>query len=220
MNSHLRNDSSSEKRVLEMRSVAILATDGVELDELLHGRQALSRAGAHCLVVGPKPGRILGFRQFEMAGEHWVESPLDAVDAGEFDALFVPGGTWHADALRATKSAVSFVQRFAQRDKPIAVLGHAVSLLVEADLVEGHDVSGAPSLRTDLENAGGRFIDRDVVADGSLLSGRAVPAFYATMIERFAHTPAPLGSIIPDFLARLLPGTRRSQPASDDSAAR
>jgi protease I len=163
--------------------VAILTTDGVELDEVTRIEAALDRDGAETALVGPNRGRIVAYRGGSAVGELDVQVPLDSSDAKAFDALVIPGGVWQADALRSLTSAVTFVRAFAVAEKPIAVLGHAASLLIEADLAEGREVSGAPSLRTDLVNAGAEFIDRDVVQDGFVLSGRAVPAYYAALVE-------------------------------------
>ena len=162
---------------------AILATDGVELDEVTRIQAALDRGGADTALVGPNHGRIVAYRGGSAVGELDVQVPLDSSDAKAFDGLVIPGGVWQADALRSLTSAVTFVRSFAEAERPIAVLGHAASLLIEADLAEGREVSGAPSLRTDLVNAGAVFVDRDVVQDGFVLSGRAVPAYYAALVE-------------------------------------
>ena len=189
------SDSSSKGHLLSGYRIAILATDGVELSELTRGKEDLCRAGARALVVGPQPGRVVAYRDGVVSGEAIVESPLDTIDNEEFDGLFVPGGVVHADALRMVKGAVSLVRSFSHANKPIAVLGHSVSLLIEAGLAEGRDVSGAPSLKTDLVNAGARYLDCDFVYDRMVLSGRAVPAFYTALVERMAVSAAPTQSV-------------------------
>lgn len=166
--------------------IAVLTTDGVELDEVIRAQRALELAAVKSVLVGPNRGRITAYRDRREVGELEVDRALDASNANDFDGVFVPGGVWHADALRSLPSAVAFVRAFFDAGKPIAVVGHASGLLIEADLVEERSVSGAPSLRTDLVNAGAEFVDRDVVHDDILLSGRSVPAFYAALGEHFA----------------------------------
>lgn len=169
--------------------VAILTMDGVELDEVVRARAALERSGADGVLVSPKLGCIAAYRGLGLAGELNVSIALDASDATQFDGLVVPGGLWQADSLRSLPSAVRFVRSFAEAEKPIAVIGHAASLLIEAGLATGRAISGAPSVRTDLVNADAEFVDRDVVHDGLVLSGRSVPAFYSALEEHLTmHT--------------------------------
>ena len=110
---------------------------------------------------------------------------LAEVDVGEYDALILPGGVINPDALRMNQEAIALIRRFADANKPIAAICHGPWLLVEADLVRGKRVTGWPSIRTDLRNAGGEVVDEAAVTDGNLITSRNpgdVPAFTAALI--------------------------------------
>ncbi|HEX5437716.1 MAG TPA: type 1 glutamine amidotransferase domain-containing protein [Gemmatimonadaceae bacterium] len=172
------------------KTVAILATDGVEQVELERPRQALDDAGATTRVVSPADGTIRAWQH-----DHWgdvirVDVPLSQADADRFDALFIPGGVMSPDRLRMNEQAVQFTRRFAEEGKPVAALCHGPWMLVEADVVEGREVTSWPSLQTDLENAGATWVDRQVVTDQGIVTSRKpddIPAFDQKMIEEFAE---------------------------------
>jgi protease I len=175
---------------LQGKRVAILATDGVERIELIEPRKALDAAGARTVVVSPKPGSIKGWEH-----DHWgeaivVDQSLDAASADQFDALMLPGGVMNPDQLRQNPRAVEFVRSFFEAGKPVAAICHAPWLLVEADVVDGRTITSWPSLRTDIRNAGGDWVDRDVVTDHGLVTSRKpddIPAFNRKMVEEFAE---------------------------------
>lgn len=175
---------------LQGKRVAILATDGVELVELTEPRKALETAGARTVVVSPKNGSIKGWDH-----DHWgqtieVDQRLENAREAEFDALMLPGGVMNPDHLRQSERAVQFVRSFFDAGKPVAAICHAPWLLVEADVVAGRTITSWPSLRTDIKNAGGDWVDRDVVTDQGLVTSRKpddIPAFTRKMIEEFAE---------------------------------
>jgi len=211
MNRPLSNDFGNRIGSLTGRVIAILATDGVEFDELSRAKRELLLAGARAIVIGPKPGKIRGFREPSPAGEHSVDVALDATSVSEFDGLLVPGGVLHVDALRCMPRVIEFVRSFVLSGLPVAVSGHAASLLIDAGVVRGRKLSAWPSLKTDLTNAGARWMDRDVVSERSLLSGRAVPAYYTALRQHMAQAASAESPLFPDFLARLFsPGFPRA----------
>jgi len=175
---------------LRGKRVAILATDGVEQVELIEPRKALDAAGARTAVVSLKSGSIKGWDH-----DHWgttipVDQTLDDARADQFDALMLPGGVMNPDHLRQNERAVQFVRHFFETGKPVAAICHAPWLLVEADVVDGRTVTSWPSLRTDIRNAGGNWVDREVVTDQGLVTSRKpddIPAFNRKMIEEFAE---------------------------------
>lgn len=172
------------------KRVAILATDGVEQVELTEPRDALDRAGAETVVVAPKAGVITAWQHDHWGDEIPVDQTLDQARADDFDALMLPGGVMNPDRLRMDKRAVSFVQDFFRAAKPVAAICHAPWLLVEADVVRGRSVTSYPSLQTDIRNAGGDWVDREVVNDEGLVTSRKpddIPAFSRKMIEEFAE---------------------------------
>jgi protease I len=175
---------------LRGKKVAILATDGVERVELLEPRKALDLAGAHTTVVSPKQGSIKGWEHDHWGEDIKVDQALDSANAGDFDALMLPGGVMNPDHLRQDQKAVKFVRSFFDAGKPVAAICHAPWMLIEANAVDGRSVTSWPSLRTDLENAGAEWVDREVVTDQGLVTSRKpddIPAFNRKMIEEFAE---------------------------------
>jgi protease I len=172
------------------KRVAILATDGVERVELVEPRKALDLAGARTTVVSPRQGSIKGWEHDHWGDDIKVDKSLESVKADDFDALMLPGGVMNPDQLRQDQKAVDFVRSFFDAGKPVAAICHAPWMLVEANAVNGRSVTSWPSLRTDLENAGAEWVDREVVTDQGLVTSRKpddIPAFNRKMIEEFAE---------------------------------
>jgi protease I len=180
---------------LQGRRIAILATDGVEQDELEQPRRALEDAGAETTLLSLEHGEI-------QARHHDVDNgdtfPVDAVvgDASpdDFDALLLPGGVGNPDKLRMDESAVRFVRGCVEADLPVGVICHGPWTLVEADVVRGRTMTSYPSVRTDLRNAGANVVDDEVVVDRGWVSSRNpddLPAFCAAIVDEFAKTRAP-----------------------------
>jgi len=177
---------SSDDGKLQGKTIAILATDGVEQSELEEPREAFEAAGATTILVAPKPGEIQGFRHHDKGKRFAVDKTLAQANPDEFDALLLPGGVMNPDALRVEASAIAFVRRIAEAGKPIAAICHGPWSLVEADLVRGRTMTSWPSLKTDLKNAGAIWVDREVVVDRGLVTSRApddLPAFIGKAIE-------------------------------------
>lgn len=175
---------------LNGKRIAILATDGVEEAELTKPRDALREAGAQAVVVSPKDNEIRAWQHDQWASRIPVDLPLSRARADDFDGLMLPGGVMSPDRLRQDEQAVRFVKGFFEAGKPVAAICHAPWLLVEADVVRGRTITSWPSLRTDIRNAGGDWVDRDVVTDEGLVTSRKpddIPAFNRKMIEEFAE---------------------------------
>jgi deglycase len=178
---------------LDGKRIAILATDGVEQVELLQPRQALQQAGAQTEVVSPKSGQIKGWNFTEWGQEIPVDRQLDQANADDYDALMLPGGVMNPDKLRMIPEAVAFVTQFFQAGKPVAAICHGPWMLIEADAVRGKTVTSWPSLKTDLRNAGGRWVDQEVVREPGMVTSRKpddIPAFNQQMIDLFANGDA------------------------------
>ena len=129
---------------LDGKRIAILATDGVEQTELVEPREMLLNAGATALLVSPRPGTITAFRHEQKGKEIQVDVPVASANAEAFDALVLPGGVFNADRIRASRYAVDFVRDFAALRRPIAAIGHAPWLLIEADEVHGRTLTSFP----------------------------------------------------------------------------
>lgn len=178
---------------LEGKTVAILATNGVEQVELEQPLQALKAAGATVRVVAPALGTIQAMREDVNPGDAIpVDQDLSG-DPAQFDALVLPGGTTNPDKLRMEPKAVAFVRHFVDGDKPIAAICHGPWMLVEADAVEGLTLTSWPSLRTDIENAGGFWVDEPCVREERLVTSRKpddLPTFCEAMVDLFAEADA------------------------------
>lgn len=167
------------------KRVLILATDGFEQSELIEPKKALEEAGIETVVASPKSGEIKGWNHTDWGEKVPVDARLDDVDANDFDALLLPGGQMNPDSLRLEDRVIQLIEDFDAADKPIAAICHGPWLLVEADILDGRIVTGWPSIRTDLENAGGEVVDQEVAVDGNLITSRKpddIPAFSKALI--------------------------------------
>jgi protease I len=174
---------------LENRSVLFLATDGVEQVELTEPWEALKAAGAGVVLASPKDGEIQMMNHDEKGETFPVDRTLADVSAADFDALVLPGGVANPDRLRMDKRAVALVREFLESDKPVAAICHGPWLLVEADGVRGRTLTSWPSLQTDIRNAGGTWVDKQVQVDQKLITSRKpedLPAFCARIVADFA----------------------------------
>src|SRR4051794_40221628 len=142
---------------LDGKKVAILvANEGIEQVELIEPRKALEEAGATVELLAPKSGEAQAFEHLDKAGTFPVDRTVGDADAGDYDALMLPGGVANPDNLRMHEDAVSFVRALFDAGKPIAAICHAPWTLVEAGVVKGRTLTSWPSLQTDIRNAGGR----------------------------------------------------------------
>jgi protease I len=175
---------------LKGKKVAILAADMFERVELEEPRKALEDAGAETEIVSIHDGEIKGFDHFDPATTLKVDKTVEEARAAHYDALLVPGGVGNPDQLRADENAVNFVREFAESKKPMAVICHGPWVLVEAGVARGRTLTSWPSLQTDIRNAGGNWVDREVVVDEGLVTSRNpddIPAFNKKMIEEFCE---------------------------------
>jgi protease I len=180
--------------VLKGKKVAILAADMFERVELEEPRQALEDAGAETEIVSIHDGEIKGFDHFDPANTVRVDRTIEEVSPEEFDALLIPGGVGNPDQLRGEENVVSFVREFHAAGKPMAVICHGPWVLVESGVVRGRRVTSWPTLETDIRNAGGEWVDDEVVVDGNLVTSRKpddIPAFTREMTRIFSGERVP-----------------------------
>jgi protease I len=177
---------------LQGKKIAILlAPVGTEQVEFEESKKAVESEGATVDVVGLQTGDAQTMNSDVNPGDTFtVEKTFSEVSANEYDGLVVPGGTVGADKLRGSDEAVSFVHSFLDQAKPVGVICHGPWMLVEADVVKGRTLTSYPTLQTDIRNAGGNWVDEEVVTDQGLVTSRNpddVPAFCSKIVEEFAE---------------------------------
>ncbi len=176
---------------LNGKKVAIIATDGVEQAELTEPRKAVEQAGATAELLSLSTGEIQAMNSdINPADKFTVDKEIGDASPADYDGLLLPGGTVSADRLRADGRVVGFVQEYFRSGKPAGVICHGPWTLVEGDLVRDRTLTSFPSLQTDIRNAGGKWVDQEVVVDEGLVTSRNpddLPAFCAKVVEEFAE---------------------------------
>ncbi|HEY9832326.1 MAG TPA: type 1 glutamine amidotransferase domain-containing protein [Stenomitos sp.] len=178
--------------------VAVLATDGFEEPELTEPVRVLKEAGARVEILSTKSGEIQAFRHHDKGITVNVDRLIDEAQPSEYDAVLLPGGALNADTLRMGPKVQSFLQEMQQAGKPFAIICHAPWELVSANLVQGRTLTSYYTIQDDIRNAGGNWVDREVVVDGNWVISRQpddIPAFNQEMLNLFAQfTPTASGS--------------------------
>jgi protease I len=178
---------------LRGKTVAFLvAAEGIEQVELTEPWKAIEQAGGTPRLLSPENGKVQAFHHLDKADTFDVDVAVAEADVADFDGLVLPGGVANPDALRTDAAAMAFVKGIFESGKPVAAICHAAWSLVEADVVSGRRLTSWPSLQTDIRNAGGTWVDQEVVVDGNLITSRNpddLPAFNAAIAEHLAHQP-------------------------------
>lgn len=171
-------------------AVAILATNGFEQSELTEPKKALEEAGASVDVVSPEAGQIRGWDHTDWGDSVAVNRALEVAHPDEYEALVLPGGQINPDLLRVSDRAIEFIRGFADQGKPVAAICHAGWLLAEAGLAKGRRLTSYHSIRTDMKNAGAKWVDEEVVRDGNIITSRKpadLEAFCRTIVDAVAE---------------------------------
>lgn len=175
--------------------VAIIAADGFEESELLTPYESLLKAGASVSIVSPDAGWIEGMRHRDKGKKARVTATIRDADPENYEALVIPGGLYNPDTLRTLPEAIEFVLHFAKASKPIAAICHGPWLLVEAGLAKGRKLTSWPAIKSDILNAGGEWVDKEVVIDEGIITSRKpddLPAFCKALIQTIQeHQRAP-----------------------------
>jgi protease I len=175
---------------LSGKKVAALFTDGVEQVELEKPVEGLKGEGAEVEFVTLEAGEVQAFNHLDHGDKIQVDTAVKDADASDYDALLLPGGVANPDLLRGDEDAVSFVRSFVEQAKPIGAICHGPWALVEADVLKGRTLTSFPSIKTDIRNAGGNWVDEEVHVDEGLVTSRNpddIPAFTEKIIEEFCE---------------------------------
>lgn len=183
-------NSANNSKSLQGKKIAFLVTDGFEQVELTTPWEQIKLAGAETELIALEEGKVQGFNHLDKGDAFQVDKSVADVSADDYDGLVLPGGVANPDALRTDENAVEFVRGFFSEHKPVAAICHAPWTLVEADVLKGRKLTSWPSLRTDIQNAGGNWVDQEVVVDQGLVTSRKpddLEAFCSKAIEEFAE---------------------------------
>jgi deglycase len=175
---------------LQGKKIAFIATDMVEEVELTKPWEAVKEAGGQPELVSIETGEIQAFNHYDKSKTYKVDKDFSSARVNDYDGLVIPGGVGNPDTMRADDDAVEFVRSFFEAGKPVAVICHGPWMLVEADVVRGRKVTSWPSVKTDIVNAGGNWVDEEVVVDQGLVTSRKpddLPAFCEKMVEEFCE---------------------------------
>ena len=175
---------------LQGKKIAFIATDMVEEVELTKPWQAVQEAGGQPELVSIETGEIQAFNHYDKSETYKVDKDFSTARVDDYDGLVIPGGVGNPDTMRSEDDAVEFVRSFFEAGKPVAVICHGPWMLVEADVVRGRKVTSWPSIKTDIQNAGGNWVDEEVVVDQGLVTSRKpddLPAFCKKMVEEFCE---------------------------------
>ncbi|MFD2600578.1 type 1 glutamine amidotransferase domain-containing protein [Flavobacterium suzhouense] len=168
------------------KRIAILATNGFEESELKSPKEHLEQQGWTAEIVSLKSGTIKAWAEKNWGKEYNVDKTLDEVTSSDYDALVLPGGVINPDLLRRHDNAIAFVKAFFDEKKPVAAICHGPQILINAEVVDGRELTSFMSIRKDLENAGANWTDKEVVVDNGLVTSRTpddLPAFNKKMVE-------------------------------------
>ena len=171
---------------LDGKRVAILATRGVEQVELTEPQRLLKQEGARVEVISPEQGKFKAWKFKDWGDDITVDRPLDQANPDDYDALVLPGGQINPDILRTVPEAVKFVRDFYGTGKTLAAICHGPWMLVEAGVIRGKTATSWPSVKTDLRNAGAKWVDQEVVVDDGVVTSRKpddIKAFVAKIVE-------------------------------------
>ena len=172
------------------RIAFLMANEGVEQVEYFEPRKAVEEAGAEVDVISTDSGQVQGFEHLDKAESWNVDKTTSDAKADDYDGVVLPGGVANPDNLRTDEDAVRFLREFFEAGKPVGAICHAPWMLIEAEVVDGREVTSFPSLHTDIRNAGGDWVDEEVVVDSGLVTSRKpddIPAFNAKIVEEFAE---------------------------------
>lgn len=174
---------------LNGKRVAFLVTDGFEQAELTGPREALERNGAVVDILSDKEGSVRGWNHDKPADEFAVDATFEAASLDLYDALVLPGGVQNSDTIRIIPAAQKLVKSHDSANKPLAVICHGAWLLVSCGLAQGRRLTSYKTLQDDIRNAGGNWVDEEVVVDGNLITSRKpddIPAFSEQLVKTLA----------------------------------
>jgi protease I len=181
---------ATSKKQLTATNIAVLVCDGFEESEMTKPSAALRKAGANVFLISPGATKVKGWRHGKWTKSYKVDFKLEKTSPAKFDALLLPGGVMNPDQLRANKKAVKFVDYFMKTKKPVAAICHGPLTLIETHKLKGRKLTSYNSIKTDIQNAGATWQDKNVIVDKNLITSREpkdIPAFNKAIIKRFSQ---------------------------------
>jgi protease I len=175
---------------LDGKKIAFVATDGVEQVELTKPWEAVKKEGAQPELLSLEDGQIQAFQHLDHGDKFDVDKKVAAANPDDYDGLVLPGGVANPDFLRADDDVRKFVRAFFEAGKPVGAICHGPWTLIDAGVAKGLTLTSWPSLKTDLENAGAKWVDEEVHVDRGVTTSRKpddLPAFNAKIVEEFAE---------------------------------
>ena len=175
-------------KILESKKVAVLLCDGFEESEMTKPVAALRKAGAEVHLISPGATKVKGWHDGKWTAPYKVDFKLEKTIPQKYDALLLPGGVMNPDKLRANKRAVKFVEYFMKNKKPIGAICHGPLTLIETKKLKGRKMTSYHSIKTDIQNAGATWQDKNVIVDKNLVTSREpkdIPAFNKAIIKKF-----------------------------------
>jgi protease I len=168
----------------------LVATEGIERVELVDPWDAVKDAGYEPVLLSIADGTVQLFNHLDKADTMPVDLRVSNASLDDYTALVLPGGVANPDQLRMDEDAVAFTRDFLNSGKPVAAICHGPWTLIETGLVRGKRLASWPSLKTDIRNAGGEWLDEQVVVEGNLITSRNpgdIPAFNSALLEAVSH---------------------------------
>ena len=168
------------------KRIAILATNGFEESELKSPKEHIEAQGWTAEIISPESGSIKAWASTDWGSDYKVDKTIKEANASDYNALVLPGGVINPDKLRTNEDAIAFIKEFFEQKKPVAAICHGPQTLINADVVNGREMTSYPSIKQDLINAGAKWVDKEVVVDNGFVTSRTpddLPAFNKKLVE-------------------------------------
>ncbi len=176
---------------MDTKRIAMIVKDNFEQVEMTDVRSILEEAGYEVDLIAPKDGEVQGLNHIDPADVFNVEKTFEDISPDEYHGVVLPGGVVNSDELRMEEDAIEFIKSMYEEGKVVAAICHAPWVLISAGIADGHTMTSYPTLQDDIRNAGGVWIDEEVVVDENIITSRNpddIPVFASTIVELLADS--------------------------------